>query len=85
MKGKGYHVELPVGASGWMDEYSMGRFEETADVQFNTSICSNVRTLELLEGGEYPHWSPDGKNHRIFQANGSLRSILESERNLDCG
>lgn len=67
-EGKGwYQVELPVGASGWMDEFSLGRFEETADVQFNTSICSNVRTLDLLEGGEYPHWSPDGKTIAFFK------------------
>ena len=62
-----YQVELPDGASGWMDEFAIGRFEETDDVQFNTSICSNIRTLELIEGGEYPHWSPDGKTIAFFK------------------
>ena len=62
-----YQVELPDGASGWMDEFAIGMFEETDDVQFNTSICSNIRTLELIEGGEYPHWSPDGKTIAFFK------------------
>ena len=62
-----YQVELPDGASGWMDEFAIGRFEETDDVQFNTSICSNIRTLELIEGGEYPNWSPDGKTIAFFK------------------
>ena len=62
-----YQVELPDGASGWMDEFAIGRFEETDDVQFNTSICSTIRTLELIEGGEYPHWSPDGKTIAFFK------------------
>ena len=62
-----YQVELPDGESGWMDEFAIGRFEETDDVQFNTSICSNIRTLELIEGGEYPYWSPDGKAIAFFK------------------
>ena len=67
-KGGGwYQVELPDGASGWMDEFAIGRFEETNDVQFNTSICSDIRTLELIEGAEYPRWSPDGKTIAFFK------------------
>ena len=61
-----YEVELPGSETGWMDEFGIGRFEETNDVQFNASICSNIRTLELTEGGEYPHWSPDGKAIAFF-------------------
>ena len=62
-----YEVELPGSETGWMDEFGIGRFEETNDVQFNASICSNIRTLELTEGGEYPHWSPDGKAIAFFK------------------
>ena len=62
-----YQVELPDGTSGWMDEFAIGRFEDTGGVQFNTSICTNIRTLELIEGGEYPHWSPDGKMIAFFK------------------
>ena len=62
-----YQVELPDGESGWMDEFAIATFEETEDVRFNTSICSNIRTAELIEGGEYPHWSPDGKAIAFFK------------------
>ena len=62
-----YQVELPDGESGWMDEFAFATFEETDDVQFNASICSDIRTVELIEGGEYPHWSPDGKAIAFFK------------------
>ena len=56
-----YQVELPDGEYGWMDGYGIGEFEEAEGVQFNKAVCSKVRTLELIEGGESPHWSPNGK------------------------
>ena len=62
-----YQVELPDDASGWMDEFAIGRFEENGGVQFNISMCSNIRMMELIEGGEYPHWSPDGKAIAFFK------------------
>lgn len=66
-EGGWYQVELPDAESGWMDEFAIGRFEETGGVQFNTSLCSNLRTLELIDGGEYPHWSPDGRAIAFFK------------------
>ena len=56
-----YQVELPNGENGWMDGFGIGEFEEIEGVQFNKAVCSNVRTLALIEGGESPHWSPNGK------------------------
>lgn len=58
---KWYQVELPNGEIGWMDGFGIGVFEEIEGIQFNEAVCSNVRTLELIEGGESPHWSPNGK------------------------
>ncbi|MCZ6676428.1 MAG: PQQ-binding-like beta-propeller repeat protein [Candidatus Poribacteria bacterium] len=56
-----YQVELPNGKQGWIDGFGLGVFAETTGIQFNTAICSNIQTLTLIEGAEYPHWSPDGK------------------------
>ncbi len=56
-----YQIELPNGEVGWMDGGGMGVFVETDDIHFNTVICKHNRTLELIEGAEYPHWSPRGK------------------------
>ena len=56
-----YQIELPNGEVGWMDGGGMGVFVETDDIHFNTAICKHNRTLELIEGAEYPHWSPRGK------------------------
>ena len=44
-----------------MDGGGIGVFVETDDIHFNTAICKHNRTLELIEGAEYPHWSPRGK------------------------
>jgi len=56
-----YEIELPNGEVGWMDESGLGVFVETDDIHFNTAICKHNRTLALIQGAEYPHWSPRGK------------------------
>jgi len=56
-----YQIELPNGELGWMDRGGMGEFLETDDIQFNIAVCKHNRTLALIEGAEYPHWSPRGK------------------------
>ena len=62
-----YEVELPNGVRGWMDTFGFGEFEETDGILFNTTFCRlsdpskvSPRRLELIEGAEYPRWSPDG-------------------------
>ncbi len=59
--GEWYHIELPNGDVGWMDSGGIGVFVLTDDIQLNTVTCKHNRTLELIEGAEYPHWSSDGK------------------------
>ena len=63
-----YEIELPNGVRGWMDKFAFGEFEETDGILFNTTFCrenddSTVasRSLQLIEGAEYPRWSPDGE------------------------
>ena len=62
-----YEIELPNGVRGWMDTFAFGEFEETDGILFNTTFCRlsdqskvSPRRLELIEGAEYPRWSPDG-------------------------
>ena len=59
--GRWYQIELPNGEVGWMDEGGIGQFVETDDIHFNIAVCKHNRTLALIEGAEYPHWSPRGK------------------------
>jgi Tol biopolymer transport system component len=62
-KGKGwYHVRLPNGETGWMNQLSFARFHAEDGIQFNSDLVSKVDTLILPEGAEYPQWSPDGRN-----------------------
>ena len=56
-----YQIELPNGEVGWMDRGGIGLFVETNDIYLNTAICKHSRMLELIQGAESPHWSPDGK------------------------
>ena len=63
-----YEVELPNGVRGWMDKFAFGEFEEIDGILFNTTFCresdaSTVapRSLQLIEGAEFPRWSPDGE------------------------
>ena len=56
-----YQVELPNKRNVWIDKFSIGQFEETAGVLFNTNFCETPRTLQLITGAEYPQWSPDGQ------------------------
>ena len=65
---RSYEVELPNGIRGWMDRFAFGEFEETDGILFNTTFCresndSTVapRSLQLIEGAEFPRWSPDGE------------------------
>lgn len=63
-----YEVELPNGTRGWMDKFAFGEFVETDGIQFNINFgrahglpTAAPRRLQLIEGGEYPIWSPNGK------------------------
>ena len=63
-----YEVELPNGTRGWMDKFTFGEFTETEGILFNTNFgrerglpTAAPRRIQLIEGGEYPVWSPDGK------------------------
>ena len=63
-----YAVELPNGVQGWMDKFAFGEFEDTEGVMFNTAFrrkrglpTEASRRLQLLEGAEFPRWSPDGE------------------------
>ncbi len=63
-----YDIELPNGVRGWMDKFAFGEFEETDGILFNTTFCRepdgsapSPRRLQLIEGAEYPRWSPDGE------------------------
>ena len=61
-------VELPNGVRGWMDTFAFGEFEDTDGILFNTTFGRRrgsptvpPRSLHLIEGAEFPRWSPDGK------------------------
>ena len=56
-----YQIKLPNDEAGWMDGGGIGEFVETDDIHFNIAVCKHNRTLALIEGAEYPHWSPRGK------------------------
>ncbi|MYK19451.1 PQQ-binding-like beta-propeller repeat protein [Candidatus Poribacteria bacterium] len=63
-----YEIELPNGVRGWMDAFGFGEFEETDGISFNITFCGlseqskvSPRSLQLIEGAEYPRWSPDGE------------------------
>ncbi len=56
-----YQVELPNTELVWIDRYAFGEFEETDGVMFNTNYCDTPRMLHLVEGAEYPKWSPNGE------------------------
>ncbi len=67
VSGRLYEIELPNGVRGWMDTLAFGEFEETDGILFNTTFCRpnnqskvSPRSLQLIEGAEYPRWSPDG-------------------------
>ena len=64
----GYEVELPNGVRGWMDKFAFGEFEDTDGIMFNTTFSRRrdlptdpPRRIQLLEGAEFPRWSPDGE------------------------
>ena len=62
-----YEVELPNGVRGWMDKFAFGEFEDTDGIMFNTTVGRRhgfpavpPRRMQLIEGAEFPRWSPDG-------------------------
>ena len=63
-----YEVELPNGVRGWMDKFAFGEFEDTDGIVFNTTFGRRrdlptvpPGRMQLIEGAEYPRWSPDGE------------------------
>ena len=63
-----YEVELPNGVRGWMDKFAFGEFEDTDGIMFNTTFSRKrglpiapPRRMQLIEGAEFPRWSPDGE------------------------
>ena len=75
-----YGVELPNGVRGWMDKFAFGEFEDIDGVMFNTTFSGGhslstalPRRIQLLEGAEFPRWSPDGKLIAFLKRN-DLRS-----------
>ena len=64
----GYEVELPNGVRGWMNRFAFGEFTEIDGILFNTTFCrsedlpmTDPYSVELIEGAEFPRWSPDGE------------------------
>ncbi len=57
-----YQVELPNKEIVWLDKLAFGQFKETNGVMFNTDFCGTPRMIHLIEGAEYPYWSPDGEH-----------------------
>ena len=52
---------------GWI-HLPLGEFSETDGILLNTTFCrkgddstASPRRLELIEGAEFPRWSPDGE------------------------
>lgn len=56
-----YQVELPNTEIVWINRYAFGEFEETDGVMFNTNYCGTPRMIHLIDGAEYPKWSPNGE------------------------
>ena len=63
-----YEVELQNGVRGWMDQFAFGEFEDTDGIVFNTTVgrrrglpAAPPRGMQLIEGAEFPRWSPDGE------------------------
>ncbi len=56
-----YQVELPNTEAVWINRDGFGEFEETDGVMFNTNYCGTPHVLHLVEGAEYPKWSPNGE------------------------
>ena len=63
-----YEVELPNGVRGWMNKFAFGAFKEIDGIMFNTTFCrsedlsiTNLYRVQLIEGAEFPRWSPDGE------------------------
>lgn len=64
-----YQVELPNTEEVWINRYAFGEFEETDGVVFNKNYCGTPRVMHLIEGSEYPKWSPNGKLVAMLKRN----------------
>ncbi len=58
---KRYQVELPNRENAWLNRHDFGEFEDTEGIMFNTNYCETPQILHLVEGAEYPYWSPNGE------------------------
>lgn len=56
-----YQVQLPNKELAWLDQLAIGQFEETEGILFNTNFCGTPQVLDLIDGAEYPSWSPNGE------------------------
>ncbi|MDE0483518.1 MAG: PQQ-binding-like beta-propeller repeat protein [Candidatus Poribacteria bacterium] len=56
-----YQVELPNKEQVWIDRFAFGQFEDTDGMLFNSNFCGKPRIIHLIDGAEYPYWSPDGE------------------------
>ena len=64
-----YQVELPNTEVVWINKFTFGEFEETDGVMFNTNYCGTPRVMHLIEGSEYPKWSPNGELVAMLKRN----------------
>ena len=79
----GYEVELPNGVRGWMDKFAFGEFKEIDGILFNTTFCrledsaiTDPYRVQLIEGAEFPIWSPDGEFIAFFKKRGFRGQVL---------
>jgi len=67
--GNWYQVLLPNKELAWLDQLAFGQFEETEGILFNTNFCGTPQLLDLIEGAEYPSWSPNGEYVAMLKRN----------------
>ena len=72
-----YEIELPNGVRGWMDALAFGEFEDIDGILFNSTLCRgrddstvSLRRLQLIEGAEFPRWSPRWGISRVSEKGG---------------
>ena len=67
--GDWYQVLLPNKELAWLNQLAFGQFEETEGILFNTNFCGTLQLLDLIEGAEYPSWSPNGEYVAMLKRN----------------